>query len=48
MFGADFWAIATLIQLILKAIETVFGQKNIDNGYAKYVGARKKNPRKYS
>jgi len=42
MFGADFWAIATLIQIILKALEAVFGQKNIDQGYAKHVGKRPK------
>jgi len=42
MFGADFWAIATLIQLILKAIEAVFGPKNVDKGIAKHVSHRRK------
>ena len=42
MFGADFWAIATLIQIILKALEAVFGPKNIDRGYANHVGKRSK------
>jgi hypothetical protein len=45
MFGADFWAIATLIQIILKAIEAVFGQKNIDKGYTKLVSKRPKKKR---
>ncbi len=48
MFGSDFWKIAHLIQLILRAIEAIFGEKNVDNGYAKHVGARKKKPRQSS
>lgn len=42
MFGADFWAIATLIQIILKALEAVFGPKKTGEGIAKYVSSQQK------
>ncbi len=42
MFGADFWAIATIIQAVLKMLESLFGPKNIDKGISRYVSEKQK------
>jgi hypothetical protein len=42
MFGADFWAIATIIQAVLKVLESLFGPKNVDKGISRHVSSQQK------
>jgi hypothetical protein len=42
MFGADFWTIATIIQIVLKVLEGLFGPKNVDKGISRHVSKEQK------